>query len=105
MENEAELYRGTPFYYTCIGEKEDLFPVYEVFNALPAYRCTLQQELYRPEYWCEIMPAEATKVRAVLWLKELLGCGRVVSFGDAVNNIPLLRHRMSVTRWVTRLTN
>lgn len=89
VENEAELYQGAPFYYTCIGEKEDLVPVYEVFNALPAYRCTLQQELYRPEYWCEIMPAEATKARAVLRLKELLGCGRVVSFGDAVNDIPL----------------
>lgn len=35
------------------------------------------------------MPAEATKARAILRLKELLGCGHVVSFGDAVNDISL----------------
>ena len=83
------LYEGEVFYYTCIGEKEELQPVYGLFSADSRYRCTLQQELYRPEYWCEIMPARASKARAILKLKELWGCGRVVSFGDAVNDLPM----------------
>ena len=83
------LYEGDPFYYTCIGEKEELQPVNEVFSGDSRYRCTMQQELYRPEYWCEIMPALATKANAVRKLKDLWGCTRVISFGDAVNDIPM----------------
>lgn len=83
------LYDGEVFYYTCIGEREELAPVYEIFSADKRYRCTLQQELYRPEYWCEIMPAKATKAEAIGRLKKLWDCGRVVSFGDAINDIPM----------------
>ena len=52
-------------------------------------RCTIQQELYRPEYWCEIMPAKATKAEAIKTLKRLWKCDRIVSFGDAINDIPM----------------
>ena len=85
----AGLYDGEVFYYTCIGEREELMPIYEIFSADKRYRCTLQQELYRPEYWCEIMPAKATKAEAIGRLKKLWDCGRVVSFGDAINDIPM----------------
>ncbi|MBO4292586.1 MAG: HAD hydrolase family protein, partial [Lachnospiraceae bacterium] len=77
------------FYYTCIGEKEELQPVYDIFSKNERYRCTMQQELYRPEYWCEIMPAKATKANAIRKLKGMWGCDRVISFGDAVNDIPM----------------
>lgn len=85
------LYDGNMFYYTCIGEKEDLLPVYEIFSKDDRYTCTLQQELYRPEYWCEILPKKATKANAIQTLKELWNCDRVVSFGDAINDIPMFR--------------
>ncbi len=83
------LYAGEMFYFTCIGEKEELQPVYEFFVHDSRYRCTMQQELYRPEYWCEIMPALASKANAVRKLKEMWGCTRVISFGDAVNDLPM----------------
>ena len=84
-----ELFEGSMFYFTCIGEKEELRPVYDVFSADPRYRCTMQQELYRPEYWCEIMPAKASKSNAIRKLKAMWGCTRVISFGDAVNDLPM----------------
>ena len=89
VDCENELYQGDIFYFTCIGEKEELQPVFEYFSGDARYRCTLQQELYRPEYWCEIMPAGASKSNAVRKLRDLWGCSRVVSFGDAVNDLPL----------------
>lgn len=52
-EAGAALYAGDIFYYTCIGTKEQVQPVYEALRDHPAYTCTLQQELYRPEYWCK----------------------------------------------------
>ena len=86
---KEELYQGNMFYFTCIGEKETLQPVYNLFSNDSRYRCTLQQELYRPEFWCEIMPAKATKAYAIQKLKKLLDCDKIISFGDAVNDIPM----------------
>lgn len=83
------LYEGKMFYFTCIGEKDELLPVYDIFSKDDRYRCTMQQELYRPEYWCEIMPAKASKKNAIQKLKELWNCDKVVSFGDAINDIPM----------------
>lgn len=86
---KEELYRGDMFYFTCIGEMDELRPVYDRFAEDTRFRCTFQQELYRPEYWCEIMPAKATKAEAIRKLKKMQGCDRVVSFGDAINDLPM----------------
>lgn len=91
LEDGERLYDGNVFYYTCIGEKEELMPLYEIFSGDERFRCTLQQELYRPEYWCEVMPRKATKAEAIRNLKNLWNCDRIVSFGDAINDIPMFR--------------
>ena len=91
VETRDALFEGDMFYFTCIGEQEELRPVYEFFSADSRYRCTMQQELYRREYWCEIMPARASKANAVRKLKEMWDCSRVISFGDAVNDLPMFR--------------
>ncbi len=83
------LFEGDVFYYTCIGEKDELQPVYDSFSSDSRYSCTFQQELYRPEYWCEIMPALASKANAISKLKNMWGCTHIISFGDAVNDIPM----------------
>ena len=70
VENNAQLYEGEIFYFTCIGTKEELMPLYEVISKNKQYRCTIQQELYRPEYFCEIMPAGATKANAIRKLRN-----------------------------------
>lgn len=83
------LYQGDIFYFTCIADREELLPLYEIFSEDERLRCTLQQELYRPEYFLEIMPKKASKAEAIKRLKEIWHCDRVVSFGDAVNDIPM----------------
>ena len=89
-EEEADkLYVGDSFYYTCIGNKEELQPVYEALKDSEDFNVLFHQELYRPEYWCEIIPKKATKANAIAELKKLWGCEKVVSFGDAVNDIPM----------------
>lgn len=88
---DEELYKGEVFYFTCIGEKEELEPVYQALKDNENYTCTFQLEIYREEYWLEIMPRKATKANAILKLKELLDCNRIVSFGDAINDIPMFR--------------
>lgn len=89
VESREGLYQGDMFYFTCIGEREELAPLYEKLSGDGRFYCTFKQELYRPEYWLEIMPAKATKAYAIRKLKEIWGCGKVISFGDAVNDIPM----------------
>ncbi len=89
LADEERLYQGDIFYFTCIADREELLPLYEIFSGDERYRCTLQQELYRPEYFLEIMPKKATKAEAIKKLKEIWRCDRVVSFGDAVNDISM----------------
>ena len=89
VHDPESLYAGDMFYFTCIGEKEELQPIYDIFSRDSRCRCTMQQELYRPEYWCEIMPARASKANAIRKLKEMWSCEKVVSFGDAVNDLPM----------------
>ncbi|WP_281086090.1 HAD family hydrolase [Eubacterium ruminantium] len=89
VEDIESLYSGDMFYFTCIGEKEELQPIYDIFSKDDRYRCTIQQELYRPEYWCEIMPALASKSHAIKKYKEMWGCEKVIFFGDAINDIPM----------------
>jgi Cof subfamily protein (haloacid dehalogenase superfamily) len=91
IKTMEELYSGELFYFTCIGEKEILQNIYEYFKDKKEVTCTLQQELYRNEYWCEIMPRKATKGNAIRILKEKLNCEKIISFGDAVNDIPMFR--------------
>lgn len=89
VKDDEELYQGEIFYFTCIGEKSELQPLYDILSKDERYRCTIQQELYRPEYFCEIMPVNATKAHAIQKLKKIWDCGRVIPFGDAVNDIPM----------------
>lgn len=91
LSNINGLYDGDIFYFTCIGEKEQLMPVYAEIHLDGHYTCTFQQEFYRPEYWCEIMPRQATKANAVNRLKVMWNCDRVISFGDAINDIPMFK--------------
>lgn len=89
LTNEKGLYDGDAFYYTCIGEREELIPIYNIFSKDDRFKCTIQQELYRPEYWCEIMPKKATKAEGIKTLKKLWKCDKIISFGDAINDIPM----------------
>lgn len=89
---EASLYEGEVFYFTCIGEREQLFPAWEALRRLPGVSALLQEEIYRPgEFWLEVMAAGATKAHGAQLLKQRLGCTRMVAFGDGLNDLPLFQ--------------
>lgn len=87
----GSIYQGNMFYFTCIGEKEELQEAYERLKGDLRFRVTFQKELYRTEYWLEIMPAKASKAVAINELKKIWKCNKVISFGDAVNDIPMFQ--------------
>ena len=91
LQGSNDLYQGEIFYFTCVGCREELQPLYDEMREVKGFSTNFQKELYQPEYFYEIMPAQATKAKAILKLKEIWGCDRIVSFGDAKNDIPMFQ--------------
>lgn len=89
LTSENNLYQGDVFHFTCIGEKEELLPIYNALKDHNDYNCIFYQELYREEYWCEIMHKKSTKANAILELKKTYNFDKVIVFGDAINDIPM----------------
>jgi len=89
VETLEDLYQGEIFYVTCIGTKVGLMPVYEHLKSENQLQIIYGKELYSDAWWCELMPIKATKATAALELKRLLGCDRLIVFGDGLNDLPL----------------
>ena len=83
------LYAGDVFYYTFIGAQAELSPLRQALLGVDGAAVLFQQELYRPEYFLEVLPASASKAAGLTALKALLGCRWAVCFGDAANDLPL----------------
>lgn len=85
----SALYDGDIFYFSCIDDPEKLLPVYRAYESDPRCRCLYYTDPAWGVQWLEIAPAMATKAQAAQRLKELLGCDRLVCFGDGINDLPL----------------
>lgn len=81
------LKKGNIFYITCIDDPCKLEPLYEKYKN--TFHCIYQRDIYTKEQWLEIMPKEATKSHAVLQLKKLLECDKLVVFGDGKNDLDM----------------
>ncbi len=91
VDTKDKLYEGKTCYFTFIAPKEELQPLYERVRKIKGINCVFQQDKYRPEYWLELCPQNATKATAVQRVKKLCGCQKVIVFGDSVNDIPMFR--------------
>lgn len=89
VDSLEKSFFGDIFYITFIESYEDLHPAYKKLKNDSDFNSIFQQEIYREEYWCEIMPKTASKSNAALKLKELLGCDELIVFGDSLNDIPM----------------
>ncbi len=78
---------GDIFYITCIDSSEKLKPLYDKYK--DKFHCVYQKDIYTDEQWLEIMPLAASKANAIKQLQKLLGCDKVVAFGDGRNDIDM----------------
>ncbi|MBQ1833373.1 MAG: HAD family hydrolase [Treponema sp.] len=89
VQNDKELFDGEIFYATCIDRPEKLKPMFE--NYAETFHCIYQRDIYSNEQWLEIMPKAVSKSSAIKQVKELLGCGRLVVFGDGINDVDMFK--------------
>lgn len=83
----SELEVGDIFHFTCIDSPQKLLPLYEKLK--DEFPCVYYREMYSGEWWLEIQPKAATKASAVLELKKLLGCDKIICFGDGKNDLSM----------------
>lgn len=87
VKDVAALYDGQPYYITCVDDREKLLPFYEKYK--DRFHTILYEEIYSGDDFLEFMPKAASKAHAVLELKALLGCEKLVVFGDGLNDLDL----------------
>lgn len=87
--SDVDLFAGIVTYITLISTKEELQPVFEKINGTGKWECIFQKDTYSEDFWLEICPKNSTKAKAVLKLKEQLGCDEIVVFGDGVNDLSM----------------
>ena len=88
--SEADaLYEGDIFHIACIDEEEKLRPAYDRFQNI--FPCVLYKDVYSNETWLELHPKGATKADAIVTLKNILHCDKVVCFGDGKNDISMFK--------------
>ncbi len=73
------------YYFNFIDTYENLKPIYDELKN--HFRCVFQQEIYREEYWLEVLPNNSDKGHSLKKLKELLNVDKIIYFGDSVNDI------------------
>ncbi len=87
VSSTSDLAHGEIYYFTCIDDPSKLVPVYDFIR--DRYNCMYQKDVYSDDMWLEILPKVASKASAILQVKELYGCDRIVAFGDGLNDLPM----------------
>ena len=89
VASPEDLKQGDIFYITCIDEPRKLAPLYEKYK--DRCHCVYHKDIYSGEQWLEIMPREASKSNAARQLQAMLGCEKLIAFGDEKNDIDLFQ--------------
>ena len=89
VKSAADLKSGNLFYITCIDSPHKLKPLYEKYQS--SFHCVYQLDRYTKKQWLEIMPFHASKANAIRQVSTLLGCEKIVAFGDGKNDIEMFQ--------------
>jgi len=91
VETHEQLAAGDIFYITIIEGKERAHVIHRSFAGLDVTSMITNDIYARDEWWVELYGAGVSKGAAVKKLKEMLGAGRTVCFGDGSNDLPMFR--------------
>ena len=87
VSEQSALYEGDIFHIACIDEEEKLRPAYDRFRNI--FPCVLYKDVYSNETWLELHPKGATKADAIVTLKNMLHCDKLICFGDGKNDVSM----------------
>ena len=89
VTSDDDLYQGDIFRFSCMDTDTALSLIKPIFESDTRLTCLYTKEVYSGEKNLEILPLNATKANAARQLKAMLGCDKIVAFGDGLNDISL----------------
>lgn len=87
VDDTERMLDGEVFYFSAMGAKKELFPIYEELKDV--FECFFYLDHASNIMWLEVLPKGVSKASAVQTLAKILGCSNIVAFGDGKNDIPL----------------
>lgn len=88
----AYVPRDGIIYLTLYDLPEKLRPVHDALAAMPGLNLTMYKDNYTPDLWfLEIFNEKASKQNALAFLRERYGFGRIIGFGDNLNDLPMFK--------------
>ena len=89
LERLSDLADSCTVYFTTTGAYEELLPVKLETDGIPGVSSAFYLDVYNGAWYLEIFSEKASKSNGIAKLRELYGFGRVVSFGDNLNDLPM----------------
>lgn len=87
ITDESLLWDGDVFYVLCITNDRRAEEIYRRLSG--DYNCLYAEDYYSRDKWLEVYAKGASKAEAALKLRDVLGCHRLVVFGDGANDISM----------------
>lgn len=76
-------------YFTTTGPYDELLPVKLEAEKIPGVNTAFYLDVYNGAWYLEIFSHRASKANGIRFLREKYGFGRVVAFGDNLNDLPM----------------
>lgn len=88
--NSLSEIRGDIVYFAVLGDEEKIRRAAAETQKLSSVHLTYYRDAYSENVWyLEIFHESASKKHAVQFLREYTGAGRVIVFGDNLNDLPM----------------
>ena len=88
--NSLSEIRGDIVYFAVLGDEEKIRRAAAEAQKLSSVHLTYYRDAYSENVWyLEIFHESASKKHAVQFLREYTGAGRVIVFGDNLNDLPM----------------
>lgn len=82
---------GKLLFAVTLDEKEKIEQIYAEVCKLDGVSCNFYRDTYTDCYFLEVFSAGVSKLSGAVKVKKLLGCDKIVAFGDNVNDLPLIK--------------
>ena len=79
-------------YCVYLDSREKVEPIYNMLCSVRDISCNFYPDNYTGYYFLEIFAGGVSKLSGAIQVKKMLGCDRIVAFGDNINDLPLLEN-------------
>ena len=92
VSNFLDMDFENTIYFAMIDKKENLQGIYDALISVSGLEMTFYKDIYSENLWyLEIFSSNASKYKAVQFIKEKFKFDKMVCFGDNLNDLPLFK--------------